>query len=628
MATNESYSRGMIKYSSRDYDSLMEEFWNIVPKLTDLWKPEADADPGVVLGKIIASTADMLGVNTDWLANELFAPTVSQRKNAEKIFGLIGYDLGWFTAAKTEVTFTNVRTENSIKIDFGFNGGNFATLNAYTDITNQARTLTYNVIPQTTASMVRSTRNMITPYTNAFASSDIVELAPGESVTRVAIEGELRSYSVTIKQVKDNNYMIRLPSQHIDTTAIWVKSKSSSGKDIDTQWVQCANPSEFIQPEPRFAVTYDNYSNAQVQISNYINQLESYESNSLVIYWIDCSGVIGSVGTDVLSNLMLAKSISADVSVENDIAISNLSNTIELPNTNVVTGKSPETAKEAYRNSRNFINTWDSLITLPDFNRFLNREPGVNCGVVIDCQKALDINLAIYNDKNLTDAQKSKQYISNRDFPAGEPIYNWASALNLDFDPSDPQKFVFSTNFKTYTAMCFAIHNNFKESNWGRGQTAIPQTNNKGVFMQYKPPIQFVQNVIKDYRPLQAMSVEVQFGYARIFNFYVVGMITPVRPVSSSVADILIAEVKEALALYFHPDNREFGQKPTLMEIVDVVENADPKIRHFDPGSAKTNGIVWNNCDIEWFNPISFARYIDDMSSTTNIRVNPEYITD
>ena len=130
MATNESYSRGMIKYSSRDYDSLMEEFWNIVPKLTDLWKPEADADPGVVLGKIIASTADMLGVNTDWLANELFAPTVSQRKNAEKIFGLIGYDLGWFTAAKTEVTFTNVRTENSITIDFGF------TIFALTNVTN------------------------------------------------------------------------------------------------------------------------------------------------------------------------------------------------------------------------------------------------------------------------------------------------------------------------------------------------------------------------------------------------------------------------------------------------------------------------------------------------------------
>ena len=64
--------------------------------------------------------------------------------------------------------------------------------------------------------------------------------------------------------------------------------------------------------------------------------------------------------------------------------------------TYTVTGKSPETAKEAYYNSRNYINTWDSLVTLPDYTRFLKREAGVDCGVVIDCQKALEINMAIY----------------------------------------------------------------------------------------------------------------------------------------------------------------------------------------------------------------------------------------
>ena len=81
-------NRGLINYASRDYQSLMEEFRTLVPKLTDLWKPEADADPGVVLGKLLASAADMLGVNIDYLANELFAPSVLQRKDAEKIFGL------------------------------------------------------------------------------------------------------------------------------------------------------------------------------------------------------------------------------------------------------------------------------------------------------------------------------------------------------------------------------------------------------------------------------------------------------------------------------------------------------------------------------------------------------------
>ena len=626
MAETESYTHGMVKYSSRDYDSLKREFWDLVPKLTELWKPEAESDPGVVIGKFIASVADMLGVNVDWVANEVYAPSVSQRKNAEKIFGLIGYDLGWYTAARTEVTFTNARSDEHITIDFGFNGSNFATLNAYTDITNQSRVITYNVLPRTGALTTRSRRQDLTEYPDVFATSDKVELAPGESVKRVAIEGELRNYTISVADIKKNNYVVRLPSQHIDTTAIWVKAKRGSDF-IDTQWVQCSSPAEFIQPEPRFAVTYDNYSNAQVQISNYINNLENYSGNSLVIYWVDCSGVIGSVGTDVLTNFMPAQPTSANVSLESgDISISNLSNTLELPNTATITGRSPETAKEAYYNSRNYINTWDSLITLPDFNRFLNREPGVDCGVVIDCQKALDINLAIYNDTNLTDSQKAKMYITNRDFPAGEPIFNWGDILG--FDPENPNDFVFNANFKTYTAMCFAVHNNFEPSNWGLNQLSYPKHNNRIVFTQYKPPTQFIQNVVRDYRPLQAMSVQLEFGYARIFNFYVVGTITPTKPVTSSVAKILIQTAKEALKLHFYPANRRFGVKPTLMEIIDVIEGCDTRIRHFDPGAGKVAGILWRDCDIEYFNPISYARYVDDISSFANIKVNPEYIKD
>ena len=141
-------NQGLIPYSSRDYNSIMDEFWRLVPVLTSLWKPEADADPGVVLGKFLASAADLIGVNTDYLANELFAPSVVQRKNAEKIFGLIGYDLGFYTAARTEVTFTN-NTSESITMDFGFNGANFCTLNAYTDITNTSRVINYNILPMT-----------------------------------------------------------------------------------------------------------------------------------------------------------------------------------------------------------------------------------------------------------------------------------------------------------------------------------------------------------------------------------------------------------------------------------------------------------------------------------------------
>lgn len=626
---DDSIRRGIVNYTSRDYQSLLEDFINAVPKLTELWKPEAEADPGMVIAKYIASIAEVLGINLDLLANEIYAPSVSQRKNAEKIFSLIGYELGWYVAARTEITFTNVSSV-PVTIDFGFNGSNFATVNAYTDITNASRVITYNIMPLTNkygAADTRSRRDIVGSDVDIFAETDEVHLNAGESVTRVGIEGEIRSYTVSVQQIKDNNYIIKLPSQHIDTTAIWVKAKTSLNADsfLTTQWVQCSSPAEFITPEPRFAVTYDSYSNAQVQISNYLNQLEDYSSNYLTVYWIDCSGVIGCVGENVLSNFLPAKQAGTE-NVTESLTISNLSNTVELPHTNVVTGASPETAKEAYFNSRNYINTWDSLVTLPDYQRFLSREPGVDCGYVMDCQKALDINLAIYNDQNLTDAQKSKKYITKYDFPEGDTNFDWTNILQLGFDPTDPQKYVFAANFKTYTAMCYAIHNDFKNSSWGQGQTSNAQINKKPLFIQYKPPAQFITNIIRDYRPLQAMSVKIEFGYLRIFKFYVTGQIYTKKPVTSDVGNNLIAKVKEALALYFAPANRQIGVMPTYQEIVETCVGADSRIRWFDMGSPGTTnyGIIWTECDIDCFNAISFAKFEDPGESSLNIRIHPE----
>lgn len=627
----EDMSRGLIKYTSRDYNALVKEFYDLVPTLTDLWKPEADSDPGVVLGKYLASVADVLGINLDMLATELYAPSVKQRKDAEKIFGLIGYTLGWYTAAATEVTFTN-NSDEDLEIDFGFNGSNWTTLNAYADITNQSRTITYNVLPMTNtygATDTRSSRNILTTNLDIFTDTDKVLLKPGQDCTRIAIEGELRYYSVSVEQIKANNYKITLPSQHIDTTCIWIMAKANPGDKayLATQWIQCESTADFITPEPRFAVTYDNYSNAEITISNYLNQLENYESNWLCIYWVDCSGVLGCVGEDVLTNLLFAKDIEFDVNTVG-LAVSNLSNTVELPNTYTITGRSPETAKEAYLNSRNYINTYDSLITLPDFNRFLRREPGVDCGVVLDCQKALEINLAIYQDTKLTDDQKSKMYIRHDDFPEGDNLkLDWKAILGVDFDPEDPEKFIFAANFKTYTAMCFAIHNDFKNTMYGGGKVSEVQVNNKVVFQQYKPPAFFIQKIKADYLPLQAMSTQLDFGFSRIFSFCVVGTIYTYRPVSKNVGDNIIAKVKESLALYYAPAARQYGEKPYLTEVIDIVEGCHEMIKYFDAGSLNHDCIVWISCDPSYFNYISFARYIDEGNST-NIRIAPSCLVD
>lgn len=642
-------SNGLLKYSSRDYDSIVAEFWDLVPKLTDLWKPEADADPGVVLGKYLASIADMLGVNLDIQANELYAPTVSQRKNAEKVFGLIGYNLGWYTAAKTEVTITNI-SDGPLTIDFGFNGSNFATVRATADIAGQPREIIYNILPTTSPygfQNTRNTRTTITSPVDVFVSSDPVTLESGKSVTRVAIEGELRNTTISVSDVKNNNYIIKIPSQHIDTTAIWLKSKSSLAADTfdnRVRWTQAESVVEFNEAEPKFAVTYDNYGNAQIEVSNYLNEIENYDNNYFVVYWIDCSGLIGSVSADVLSDLRLA--VPQTISAEN-ISIVNLANTIEVPHTETVTGKSPETAKQAYYNSRNYINTWDSAITIPDFNRIMRRTAGVDCGLVIDCQKALETNLAIYYDTSLTDEQKKKMYITRTDFPIDDNSnLNWRNILSdYGINLGQTDKLPFECQFKTYAAVAYLIHNNFNDDTYMppevidvRPQNYTAQTNTTLNYIQYKPSIAFLNNVMRDFRGLKPMSVDLKFGYARIFPWYVVGEIYPINPVSQSVADVIVSNVKEALAIYFDPNNRSFGQKPTVMEVVEVIQNADSHIRYFDAGSLKNPVINYGErrtingsdvivkFDIEYFNPISFARYQDVGLDQKNIRVAPDWV--
>ena len=158
----------------------------------------------------------------------------------------------------------------------------------------------------------------------------------------------------------------------------------------------------------------------------------------------------------------------------------------------------------------------------------------------------------------------------------------------------------------------------------GCSKSGAAKVQNKQVFMKYRPPEQFISAIKRDYRPLQAMSVELEFGDVRVFNFYIVGQIYTKKPVSKDVAKTIIAKVKEDLALYFAPANRYMGQKPTVMEVVNVIQKSDSRIAYFDAGSLKNPVITWSNCDPEYVNPISFSRYADPGSSATNIRISPD----
>ena len=98
------------------------------------------------------------------------------------------------------------------------------------------------------------------------------------------------------------------------------------------------------------------------------------------------------------------------------------------------------------------------------------------------------------------------------------------------------------------------------------------------------------------------------------------------RPVSVDVGANIISNVRKALSIYFDPANRQIGQKPTVMEVVKVIQSADSRIDYFDSGSLRNPVINYNKCDIDYFNAISIARYVP-VSSGNTIRIAPDYIT-
>ena len=123
------------------------------------------------------------------------------------------------------------------------------------------------------------------------------------------------------------------------------------------------------------------------------------------------------------------------------------------------------------------------------------------------------------------------------------------------------------------------------------------------------------------------MTVELEFGYLRVFDFYVVGLIYPKKPVSQMVADNIVNRVHTALKIYFDPASRRLGEMPTMMEIINVIRNADSQIDYFDAGSKSNDIINWRGCDPTWFNAISFAKYVTtNASGQSGIQVAPSYI--
>lgn len=642
-----------MKYTSRDAQSNIQNLIEDVRAGTHIWNPGSEADPGMILLKALASNVDLLSFNLDTQVDEMYMQSATQIKSIRRLGVANGYVPGWYRAPRTTLTIENTSEEAVVSLNFTLpdatNNICYAATNALEDLTS----IPYFVIPKPNAEYGDITDN------------DVVTLQPKGSldvyhnrkdvVTRQVAQGTLKSVIVNPRMMVTgtkgvNTLTYRLPAQNVDGELIWVQELTSTLDPIKFQrpekpWTRDTKNDFVDSTQRRYQIAVDDYNNLIIVFNKFINDVIQY--NRLIrVFYVETYGVAGEVSQNVISLS------TVDSAVAQVLKVTHPANTLDMPDRSALTGKTPLTASEAAEEAKNYVNTNDSIITLKNFTAWIRRQPGIDTGIAVDCQKALEVNWAYKFDEDMAEELKSKKYIMpGPDVNQGYDFPGWTAS-----DPYDPLKgtmytiggksYEFPHKFKINKLLFFCIFNNFLE-NWSTGlineegkqckiggaaewegdtsEWSTEMVSTEHPYRRYRPSETIRAMITEQYLKTYNLTCDIDFGWVRVFEWSVNGIIWTNEPVEQSEADNIVQIVLKALRIRFHAANMEIGVLPRMMDIVDCVQQCDSRIRYFDAGLLNKPMINWGpvrdaegkitnsnvTYDIAYFNAISFARFID-----------------
>ena len=638
-----------MRYTSRDVQSNIQNLIEDVKALTHIWQPGSEADPGMILLKALAAEVDLLSFNLDNQTDEMYMQSATQIKSIRRLGVANGYTPGWYRAPRTTLTIENMG-ETDIHLDFGLttqtNNICYADTNALEDLTS----IPYFIIPlseiatDTDQTTIRAkkrneeTGKLEPTYTPRGTRADIR--------TRVAVQGTMKSVIINPDMlITDgtivNSLTYKLPSQNIDGTLVWVQELDNTLNNLpEIKWLRTEGSNFVENKKPLFQISVDDYNNLVIVFNNHINNTHSAH-NLIRIFYIETYGSAGEVAENVIR-------IKTGLSEQQlrDIQITHPGNTLDMPDGSALTGLTPLTAHDAYLESRNWVNTNDSIITLKNFTAWIRRQPGISNGISVDCQKALEINWAYRFDEDMDEALKPLKYLYPGTLMDGSDFPYATDANGQQYDPLTDSELDFPHQFKTNSLLWYCVFNNFLEK-WNTGYVNANGTKcmidgttewegdtsewstdmvDKGhPYRRYRPSAEIRSMIRAKYKETYNLTAKVDFGWLRVFEWSVNGVIWTKEPVTQGEADSIVNTVIKALRVRFHASNVEIGELPRQMDIVECVTNADSRIRYFDAGLINKPMINWGpvrdgrgnvtdssiTYDIRYFNAISFARFLD-----------------
>lgn len=574
-----------IDYTARDYNSIKTNLINSISDLTEKWTSRDESDPGIILIKLMSQFGDLMSYNLDKQILEIFPNSVTQRKNAQQLFNLIGYKMKWYRSATCKCDIVNTYEL----------GATLAPFTTFTTVNNQ---ITYCNVEQVE----------LPSNTNNNGLEQQITLVQGIPKTPTKKTGakvpgpnkpwhDIYNYNFSANDIIDCK--IPLAEKSIDQDhIILIDSNNEQWELVDAVATQ-------MSVGKFFELRIDEYDNPYLYLVNY---WKNFEITNFKIFYIQTLGQAGQIMESSLINTTGAV-YSVTGPVDNQ-RIYNVSSYIKIHNYTSTLGYNPETPDEAREEASKYVNTADTLVTLDDFTRAVARLDGVANCLATDLTNDPGYPLpSIYGDLNNDgevnelDVEILRDYLAKIEAGLAPTITIHIKDDNKEIDQDvDITKLADLSNDGTVTSDDLELMRNYiagDMENCGRcGRTvklAIPlpaltvkiyiALTDEYADMGTARKLEYLEYVKTMLEDKKHIALEIIPTVDEIANYYwtIKGTVYLKTPVTMDEASDILVRINNQLSFDFRPEVTNFNEKVKFIDVVHSIEDkVDTLIDHVD----------------------------------------------
>ena len=339
-----------MSYTNKSFQDVYEEMLELAKKLSYRWNPSEsnESDPGVVLLKLCAILADKLNYNIDKNVLECFPVSVTQESNARNLFAQLGYFMHWYKGAETNIQIAWKDTDT----------GYVYNLPRFSMVSNSDNTIIYTL------------------------TEDCAISADGSTATCSAIQGVIQDFmingdTIITTQNLDSNNRIYFNNYNIAENGIFIKNELF-GYD-DWKRVDNLNTEDLGKPIYKFGV--DQYDG--VCYLEFPEDAYDIFGDGLTIKYIVTDGEDGNISARIIEKFFNDPSAYYTDIDNNEESILLTTTNINVTNFDAAkNGENPETIEDAYKNYQKTIGTFNTLVTLRDYNNAIRTAKLNNINII------------------------------------------------------------------------------------------------------------------------------------------------------------------------------------------------------------------------------------------------------